>query len=217
MKRLFIFILYFLTLQESFSQILNSSNLYYDCSENDFIQKLEKWVAINKNEELNIDYINKDKGELIISGTYNPLKSGLYATSFDILKPYITYSIEFTCKENECNYSFKNTTYYFKSSYGDVSYIPKKYLDETEIELNEIIANDAKYVIDESFKYSIEYDQEKMNSYKKIADDVNQKKNIRKKNLEMYNKYVIENKVYKKIISDLKIMQSTIYLQLSRL
>lgn len=217
MKRFLILILCFITFQTSFSQNLNTSSFDYECSKNDFIQKLEKWIAINKDKELKIDYINTEKGELIISGIYHPLKSGLHTTSFNILEPYITYSIEILCKDKTCNYSFKNITYYFKSSYGDVSFLPKNYLDEAKIELNEIIANNAKFVIDKSFKYSMEYNQEKMNSYKKIADDISQKKSVRKKNLKMYNKYVIENNVYKKITSDIKIMQSTIYLQLVRL
>lgn len=220
MKQLLILLFFYslINCQESLAQALASSKFSYEGNTADFIQKLEKYVALNtKKQNLRVEYINTDKNEIIISGIYEPSNSGLNATIFDILKPYISYYIEITCKENECSYNFKNIMYYFKSSYGDVSSLPAKYLDEVEIELNEIINNKSQFIIDKSFEYSMEFTEKRMNSFKRVADDKNQKKSIRKKNLKMYNEYVIKNKVYKKIKSDIRIMFSEIYLQLTKL
>lgn len=217
MKQLLILLFFYslVNFQESLAQTLSSSKFSYEGNTADFIQKLEKYVALDTN--LRIEYINTEKNEIIISGIYEPSNNGLNATIFDILKPYISYHIEITCKGNECSYNFKNIMYYFKSSYGDVSSLPAKFLDEVEIELNEIINNKSQFIIDKSFEYSMESTEERMNSFKRVADDKNQKKSIRKKNLKLYNEYVIKNKVYKKIKSDIGIMFSKTYLQLTKL
>lgn len=216
---LILLLLYSLTnFQESLAQTSASSKISYECSTADFMQKLKKWVALDaKRENLEIEYINTDKGELIISGIYEPLNTRLNTTLFNILKPYISYCIEMTCKNNECSYSFKNTIYYFKPSYGDVSTLPKRYLDKVEIELNEIINNKSQFTIDKSFEYSMEFTEERMNSFKRVADDENQKKSIRKRNLKMYNEYMVKNKIYQSIKSDLKIMYAETYFQLIKL
>lgn len=220
MKQLLILLLFFsvANIQKPLAQTLASSKFYYECSTANFMQKLEKYVALDpQRHNLKIEYINTDKGELIISGIYEPSNSGLKSTLFNILKPYVSYQIEITCKGNEGSYSFKNIMYYFKASYGDVSSLSTKYLNEVEVELNEIMNNKSQFIIDKSFEYSIEFTEERMNSFKRVADDENQKKSIRKKNLKMYNEYVIKNNVYKKIKSDIKMMYSETYLQLTKL
>ena len=199
-------------------QTLNLSGAIKKAPAQDYVVKLKKWVALDSEDwNLSVDYIDEEKHEMVVSGVCEAMTGGLASTTFNILKPYISFSIEFGSTDSTRTYTINKVKYIFKPSYENIHSLSTKSLKMAKNEMEEIIAHEAQFVIDESFDYSMKYLQNKMNNCKAIYEDEKQKKKVKKRNIELYQKYEIQNNVYQKIVSDIKHLQSRITLILIKL
>ena len=199
MKKLLLLFLFYLTFASLYSQEYYDKD-FMSGTTNELLAILNKNIAIDK-EHLNLRIEYHDSNTIIISGTErNKNKCYLSCVDYDILNPVINFKFELKNIDNSTwNINVLKMTHSFVSGYGDVSWLPKKKLNEVRDELVYIKMNDIKFDITENFvKYTQKLEGEIIYNEQQ-SSNMELKKKERKKHKREYEKlkteYTINNKI----------------------